>query len=71
MLTKVWASIDGFKTYILAGLGVLVALAGHFWGPFPMAGQTIPQFSWSEVWNVVWGSSLAATLRAGISKAQG
>lgn len=64
MLTKLWNALDGWKTHILAGVGILIALIGHFWGPFPIAGLTIPQFSWDEVWKVVWNGGLFSALHA-------
>lgn len=68
MLTKLFDAVSGYKTYILAGLGVTLALAGHFFGPFQVAGQTIPQFSWGDVWNTVWNGGLFSALRAGVAK---
>lgn len=70
MLTKLWSALSGYKTYILAGLGIVVSVAGHFWGPFQVAGQTVPQLSWGDVWQVVWQSGLFSALRAGVAKSQ-
>lgn len=64
MLTKVWAALDGYKTYVLAVLGILIAVAGHFWGPFQVAGATVPAFSWGDVWQVVWNGGLFSALHA-------
>lgn len=66
MLTKLWTSLDGSKTYVLAVLGVLVALCGHFWGPFNLGTLTVPQFSWNDVWTIVWNGGLFAALRHGV-----
>lgn len=68
-LEKLFNAIDGKKTYILATIGISVSLAGHFWGPFNLAGGTVPKESWSEVWKTVYASGLIAFLRNGVSKA--
>ncbi len=68
MLTKVWAALSGYKTYTLAGIGVVVALAGHFWGPFQLGALSVPAMSWPEVWQVVWNGGLFSALRAGVAK---
>lgn len=64
MLTKLWTALDGYKTYTLAALGILIALTGHFWGPYNLAGQTIPQFTWPQVWDTIWTSGLFSALHA-------
>lgn len=66
MLNKLWGALDGYKTYILAGLGIFVAVAGHFWGPFSIGNLQVPAFTWGEVWNLVWNGGLVAALRHGI-----
>ncbi len=68
MLNKVFAAIDGKKTYIVSILGIIVALVGHFWGPLTFGGVQIPQESWNDVWKAVQLSGLASTLRHAISK---
>lgn len=68
MLTKVWTALEGYKTYLLAGLGIVVALAGHFWGPFQLGALSVPAMTWTEVWNVIWNGGLFAALRSGVSK---
>lgn len=64
MLTKLWDAVDGYKTYILAALGIVVAVAGHFFGPFALGSLQVPQFSWGEVWNIVWNGGLFSFLHA-------
>lgn len=70
-ITKLFDAIDGYKTYSLAGLGVVIALVGHFWGPVTLPGPfgTIPKESWNDVWSAVNASGLIAFLRHAISKA--
>lgn len=67
MLTKLWAALAGYKTYTLAALGILIALAGHFWGPFQLGALSVPAMSWNEVWQIIWNGGLFAALRAGVS----
>lgn len=68
MLTKLWGALDGSKTYLLASLGIVVALAGHFWGPFNLGALSVPAMGWSDVWTVVWQSGLFSALRSGVAK---
>lgn len=60
-------ALQGKKTYILALLGVLVAIAGHFWGPLDIGAVHIPQFSWDQIWNIIWNAGLFGTVRHGIA----
>ena len=70
MLNKLWGALAGYKTYILAVVGILIALIGHFWGPVQIGSLSIPQMTWNEVWNVVWNGGLFAALRTGVAAAQ-
>jgi hypothetical protein len=70
IMGKLFGAIDGYKTYILAAFGILVAVVGHFWGPFNIGSVTIPAMTWNEVWNIVWNGGLFALLRNGVSKAK-
>jgi hypothetical protein len=67
-MTSLFEKIDGYKTYGIAALGILVSLAAHFWGPFHFGPVQIPQLSWAEVWDVVWNGGLFAALRSGVTK---
>lgn len=69
-LTKFFDFINGKKTYILAGFGIVVALVGHFFGPVTVAGTTIPAETWADVWKVVYASGLVGFLRHGVQKSQ-
>lgn len=69
VLTKLIDAVAGYKTYILAGLGIVVAVAGHFWGPFQLGALTVPVFTWTEVWDTAWKGGLFSALRAGVQKA--
>lgn len=62
MLTKLWDALEGYKTYVLAVIGILVAVAGHFWGPFSLGSVQVPTFTWNEVFNVIWTSGLFSFL---------
>ena len=64
MLTKLWDALNGWKTHILAGLGIFIALAGHFWGPFNLGSLTVPQFQWGDVWQIIWNGGLFSALHA-------
>lgn len=64
MLTKLWSALEGYKTYVIAGISVAVALVGHFWGPINIGNQQIPVYSWPDVWNVLKISGLFSALHA-------
>ena len=68
MLTKLADSVNGSKTYILAVVGIIIALVGHFYGPLQIAGTTIPAESWGDVWKVIYASGLIGSFRHAISK---
>ena len=67
-MSALFDKLSGYKTYILAGLGILVGLVGHFFGPFNIGSLQVPAFSWNDVWNLVWNGGLFAALRAGVAK---
>lgn len=66
MFSKLFAAIQGYKTYILAVVGIIVAVVGHFWGPITIGSVSIPQMTWDQVWAVVWNGGLFAALRHGV-----
>ena len=63
MLTKLFDALKGYKTYVLAVVGIVVALVGHFYGPVQLGSLSIPQMSWGDVWQVIWTSGLFSALR--------
>lgn len=71
MLGNALSVVQGKKTYILAGLGAVVAIVGHFWGPLSLAGNTIPQVSSADMWKAIWAVGSLASLRHGISTSKG
>ena len=64
MLDKLKTAVDGYKTYLISGIGLAVALAGHFWGPFNLGTFTVPLFSWNQVWDIAWTGGLFSALHA-------
>lgn len=69
-LNKIVAAVDGNKTYILAAVGIIVSVVGHFYGPLTVGGTTIPAQSWGDVWKAVYASGIITFLRHGIQKSQ-
>ena len=56
-------ALDGYKTYILAAIGVLVILANHFLGPVP--GTPGDSANWlSDIWAML----LVAAGRSAVNK---
>ena len=62
------SAIDGYKTYILAAIGIIVAVVGHYWGPLQIGQVTVPQFSWNDVLGIAWKSGVIGALRHGYGK---
>lgn len=68
MLKKLTDKIDGYKTYILAVLGAIAAIIGHFWGPTNFGPVPVPQVSTDEMWKAIWAVASLASLRHGMDK---
>lgn len=65
MLDSLKAKLEGKKTYLTAGLGILVALAGVLFGPIDLpGGLTIPALSANDLIQVIWTSGLFSFLHA-------
>ena len=64
MITKVWGSLQGHKTNLLSLIGVIVAVAAHFWGPFNIGDLVVPEMSWNQVWGTIWTGGLFSALHA-------
>ena len=59
MLDSLKTKLEGKKTIITAGLGVLVALVGVLFGPVNLPGNlTIPEYTVNEFFSVLWASGL-------------
>ena len=71
MLANALNALQGRKTYILAALGAVVAVVGHFWGPITLAGQTIPAIPTQDMWKEIWAVASLASVRHGITTSQG
>lgn len=70
MLENIASKVSGYKTYIVAGAGIIVALVAHFFGPFTIGTIDVPQLSWSEVWGIIWNGGMFSFLRMGVKKTQ-
>lgn len=68
MLSKLTSKIDGYKTYILAVLGAIAAIIGHFWGPTNLGPIPVPVVSTDEMWKAIWAVASLASLRHGMDK---
>jgi hypothetical protein len=71
MLSNAFNALQGKKTYVLAALGAVVAVVGHFWGPLSLAGQTIPAITSDDMWKAIWAVASLASVRHGISTSNG
>lgn len=70
MLNDIASKVSGYKTYILAAVGMAVALTAHFFGPFDIGSIHIPALSWTEVWGILWNGGLFSFLRMGVKKSE-
>jgi hypothetical protein len=61
--------VDGYKVYITAVLGALVAVVGHFWGPLHLGPVDVPAVTSGEMWAAVWAAVGAVNMRHAVSKA--
>jgi hypothetical protein len=68
IMGKVIAALSGWKTYITLGLGIIIAIVGHFWGPLSLGGVEIPYVTSEGLWQVVWAALTGIFLRQGVSK---
>jgi len=73
-LKKIKGKVDGKKCHAIGILGVLVALAGVYWGPIDIlpgpAELIVPALTYKEFWGIVWGSTSLMAGRSAIKKIQ-
>ena len=62
------SKVDGYKTYGVAALGIVVAVVGHYWGPIQAGPLDIPQIDSKAMWEAVWAGITAMTIRHGVTK---
>lgn len=66
---ELMAKLSGYKTYITLILGIVVAVAGHFWGPIDLPGPAdIPYMDAKTMWEAIWMGLTGVFMRAGIAK---
>lgn len=68
MLENMMTKVSGKKTYITLGLGIVVAVIGHFWGPIDVGPIDIPAISSADMWQAIWLGLSGTFLRQGVSK---
>lgn len=72
MFDKLREGVAGYKTYVVAGLAILLPLIGFLFGPLDIhvgAGTiVIPHVDFPTLWTAIQVSGLATTLRAAISR---
>ena len=66
MLDKLTSKLSGYRTYITATVGILIALVGVVFGPIDLAGVSIPKITFNDFFKVVWEAALVVFLRKGI-----
>lgn len=61
------AKLGGYKTYITALIGIVVAFLGVMWGPIHVGPIDIPAIPMNEFWKLVWEAFMIIFLRKGIA----
>ena len=65
-MDKILNFANGYKTYILGIVGVLVAFVGWAFGPIDVGSVHVDALSFKEFFEIVWGAGMAIFLRKGI-----
>lgn len=72
MFNTLRVAVAGYKTYVIAGLGVLLPLIGFLYGPIDIpigvATLTIPHIDFPTLWSAIQISGVATTIRASIGR---
>ena len=58
--------INGKRTYISAGIGIVVAIAGYAFGPIDLGVVIIPQIGINDAAKLIWAGIMVIFMRAGI-----
>ena len=70
MLESLKEKIDGKKTYITVGIGLLVALVGVLVGPVDLPGNLpdIPAVTVQDFVKLLWEGAIGVFIRNGVAK---
>jgi hypothetical protein len=67
MLDNVMSKVNGYKTYVAGGLGIVVAVVGCYLGPIDLGFTQIPHIESADMWKYVWSALMALFMRHGIA----
>lgn len=68
MINKIVLGVSGYKTYVVAVVGILVAFVAAAWGPIDLGPVQVPAIEWKDFWGVLWNGGLLSFLRMGVKK---
>lgn len=60
------SKINGYKTYGLQVITLILIWAAHFWGPFTVQGQNFPALTTIQALTASWGCLTALFIRHGM-----
>jgi len=60
-MTDILSKVDGYKTYILLAVGILMVLVNHFVGPIPNV--NLNSANWlTDIWTLALGGAARSAL---------
>lgn len=65
-MDKILNFASGYKTYITALVGILIAFVGWAFGPIEFGSVVVPDMSFKEFFEIFWAALLVIFLRKGI-----
>lgn len=68
MFDSLKGKLDGKKTYITVGVGLLVVAVGVLFGPIDAGPVHIPAYTAQDFFKYLWEGLLATFIRTGVAK---
>lgn len=65
-MDKILNFANGYKTYITAVVGILIAFVGWTFGPIEVGNIVVPDMTFKEFFTIAWEALMIIFLRKGI-----